>query len=126
MFRSWAIIFLIAFVTMLALQRPAAGQGVVGAVRWSTCVDLTDVMESPVLCNVTGFMESPSGLGVLLQVTPRLGLPTENWQLRTYTTRFSREIGALGTIQQVGVTTGRESGVWFARFETDIIVEFSW
>ena len=126
MLRGWALIFLIVFVTMLALQRPAAGQDLVGAVRWSTCVNLTEVTQSPILCNVTGFVESTDGLGFLAQVTPRYGFPNGNWQARVYTTRLQRDLGAFGTIQQVGFTTGREQGDWFARLETDIIVEFFW
>lgn len=113
-------------ILLLWVGSHAASQGLVGAVRWSTCVNLTEVMESPVLCNVTGFLESKDGIGFLGQVTPRLGPPSKNWQVRTYTTRFSREIGPLGTIQQVGVTTGRESGDWFVRLETDVIIEFTW
>lgn len=111
---------------MLALQPRAAGQDLVGAVRWSTCVDLTEVMSSPVLCNVTGFVESTDGLGFLTQVTPRYGAPAENWQARVYTTRLQRDLGAFGTIQQVGLTTGREHGDWFARLETDVIIDFVW
>jgi len=126
MLRGWATIFLITFVMMLALQRPVAGQDLVGAVRWSTCVNLTELAESPVLCNVTGFVESTDGLGFLAQVTPRYGFPAGNWQARVYTTRFQRDLGPLGTIQQVGFTTGRENGNWFARLETDVIIEFAW
>jgi len=111
---------------MLALQPRAAGQDLVGAVRLSTCVDLTAVTDSSVLCNVTGFVESTDGLGFLAQVTPRYGFPAGNWQARVYTTRLQRDLGAFGTIQQVGFTTGREHGDWFARLETDIILEFAW
>lgn len=100
---------------------------VIGAVRLTNCVGFqtgNTILDTPILCNVSGFAQA-NGFGVFAQVTPRYGPAWENWQFRGYRTDLNWDVGAAFRVEQVGLTVGRELGNYFVRFETDILIEFS-
>lgn len=99
---------------------------IVGGVRVTTCAGvLAGTLDITGICNITGFLET-GPMGVLAQISPRYGVPWENWLVFLYTPRTQLDLLGVQVFLQPGVAGGLQQGSWFFRIESDVIIQWAW
>ena len=122
------LVRLAVLVGVLLGASAAAQAQFTAAVRVSPCIHRSLGLSSLVasgFCNLYAYFEKRGSFGIYAEVSPKYGLPLDNWELMAYRP-LELNLAGLQVGLWPGLAVGEQEGSTYVRIQSDIVISLQY